>query len=255
SSRERRAGASLSAAVLPRRARGGAARTRRPRLPERRPARARRRRPGADIPRADPSDAELGPVAKLRERLGVRERVAVLDLDTMHGIADGELGDLAVPRARDVGDLEDLRGDVPRARVAAEPCADLVRKLRVEPSPRLQADEEHDPRVAIEALVDRDAFRDVVDLLDDTVDLGRADPHAAGVQHRVRASVDDHAAAGRELRVVAMTPDAGEALEVRGAELALILIVPETERHRGEGRRAYELALLPEDLSDRKSVM
>ena len=66
-----------------------------------------------------------------------------------------------------------------------------------------------------------------VELLDLAVDLGRADAHAAGIQHGVRAAVDDHAAVRGQLGVVAVAPDAGKALEVRRAVLA---------RRRGRSR-------------------
>ena len=75
---------------------------------------------------------------------------------------------------------------------------------------------------------------DFVQLLDLPVDLGRADAHAAGVEHRVRAAVDDHAAVRGDLAPVAVAPDAREALEVGGAVLRAVRIVPEAERHRRE---------------------
>src|SRR5690606_27920241 len=101
----------------------------------------------------------------------------------------------------------------------------------------------HDPRVVLEALTDGDAFLDLVELLDDPVDLGGADAHAARVQHGIGAPVNDHPVARRELRVVAVAPDAGEALEIRRAKLAPVRVVPEAERHRRERRCADELAL------------
>ena len=43
---------------------------------------------------------------------------------------------------------------------------------------------------------------------------------------------------------VAVAPDAGKALEVRGTVFGAVGIVPESDRHRGEGRRADQFALL-----------
>ena len=43
-------------------------------------------------------------------------------------------------------------------------------------------------------------------LLDLPVDLGRADAHAAGIERRVAAAVDDHPAVRRDLRPVAVAP-------------------------------------------------
>ena len=47
-----------------------------------------------------------------------------------------------------------------------------------------------------------------------------------------------------DLAVVAVAPDAGKLLEVRGAVLGAVGIVPEADRHRGKRARADELALL-----------
>src|SRR5262249_57340263 len=76
------------------------------------------------------------------------------------------------------------------------------------------------------------------------VDLCGADPHAAGVEHRVGAAVDHHAAVRGDLAPVTVAPDAGKFLEVGGAVLRAVRVVPEADRHRGEGPRAHELALL-----------
>ena len=62
--------------------------------------------------------------------------------------------------------------------------------------------------------VARERSLDLLDALHRAVDLGRADAHAARVQHGVGAPVDQHAAARRDLDEVAVVPDAGVALEV-----------------------------------------
>ena len=77
--------------------------------------------------------------------------------------------------------------------------------------PGAQLDEQHHARVARllrrPQLADRDRFLDLVDLLDLAVDLGGADAHAARIQRRIRAPVDDHGAALGELAIVAVAPD------------------------------------------------
>ena len=54
------------------------------------------------------------------ERLGVGQRLAVLDGAAVDHVAHRELGDLARARARDVGDLDHLRRHVARRALAAE---------------------------------------------------------------------------------------------------------------------------------------
>ena len=117
-------------------------------------------------------------------------------------------------------------------------------RLGVEADALAQAHEQHHARVALPLLADREALEHLVDRLDLPVDLGGADAHAARVQHGVGAAVDDHAVVGRELREIAVAPDARVLLEVGGAEAPAVRIVPEAERNGGEGRRADELALL-----------
>ena len=106
-----------------------------------------------------------------------------------------------------------------------------------------QRDEKHHPHVAVPVLADGDRFAHLGHLLHLGVDLGGADAHAAGIERGVGAAVDDEAAGGRDLREVALAPDAGEALEIGGAVAGAVRVVPEAERHRRKGRGADELAL------------
>src|SRR6185436_16261895 len=82
------------------------------------------------------------------------------------------------------------------------------------------------------------------DLLDLPVDLRGADEHAAGIEHRVRAPVDDQAAMLGFLAPVAVAPHVWILLEVRRAVLGAVRIVPEADRHRGKRPGADQLALL-----------
>jgi hypothetical protein len=83
---------------------------------------------------------------------------------------------------------------------------------------------------------------DFVDLFDLAIDLGRADAHAARVQCRVRAAVDNDAVMLGELDIIAVAPDVGEPLEIGGAILLVVAIVPEADGHAGKGRGADQLA-------------
>src|SRR5581483_1845248 len=77
--------------------------------------------------------------------------------------------------------------------------------------------------------------------------LRGADAHAAGIERRVRAALDDHGAALGDLAPVAVMPDARESFEVRGAILLAVAVVPESDRHRGERLGAHELTGLAAD--------
>ena len=73
----------------------------------------------------------------------------------------------------------------------------LGERRRRATTPSRKPDEEHDPLVVVPLLPDDEALQHLVELLDLAVDLRRPDADAAGVQHRVRAPVDDEAAVRR----------------------------------------------------------
>ena len=107
-------------------------------------------------------------------------------------------------------------GHVARRRVRADVLLDPLDQRVVEREALAQLHEQHDAHVAPSppVLADHEALDHLVELLDLPVDLRGADAHAARIQRRVRAAVDDHAAVRGDLGVVAVAPDAGEALEV-----------------------------------------
>src|SRR6185503_9453225 len=69
-----------------------------------------------------------------------------------------------------------------------------------------------------------------------------ADAHAAGVEDRVGAAVDDEAAVPGLFAPVAVAPDVRVFLEIGRAVLGAVGIVPEADRHRGERPGADQLA-------------
>ncbi len=125
----------------------------------------------------------------------------------MHDFAHRNLGDLAADRPRNIVNLEDLRRNVPGRLLLAYPVAQLRPQLLVQGQPFAQTDEKYDTDVAFPLLSDADRFNDLVELFDDTVDLRRADAHAARIKHGVAAAIDDHPAVLGDFRVVAVVPD------------------------------------------------
>src|SRR4051812_42475619 len=186
---------------------------------------------------------QLGAVLELLERLRVGERLDVLHLAPVHHVAYRQLDNLAALGAWNVGDLEDLRRHVARGGVVADAALDAIRDFVVHAEAVTQLDEEHDAHVALPVLADDERLDHLLELLDLAVDLRRADPDAARVEHGVRPAVDDDAVVLGDLGPVAVAPDVRVLLEIRSAVPRAVGIVPEADRHRGERPRADQLAL------------
>src|SRR6185312_6558074 len=97
-------------------------------------------------------------------------------------------------------------------------------------------------------LADADRLCDLRHLLDLVVDFRRADAHAARIERRVRAAMDDDAAMRGPLGEIAMAPDIVEALEIGAVIFGAVRIVPEFDRHGWEGAGADEFALLADNV-------
>ena len=103
--------------------------------------------------------------------------------------------------------------------------------------------EQHDLRSTLD-LARCKTVDDLGHVLELTIDLRGADPDAAAIQYRVRATVDDDAirravSMAHELAVVAVAPDVWPWLEVGCAE-ALAVVAEQAEWLRGKGVRAGE---------------
>src|SRR6185295_16617631 len=72
----------------------------------------------------DSSCLQFGTIAKMFERVGVRERLAVLHRPAVNDVPHGQLDDLTASGTRDVADLDDARGNVAGRRVFADPPPD-----------------------------------------------------------------------------------------------------------------------------------
>ena len=130
-----------------------------------------------------------------------------------------------------------------RGGVGANHLADLRLQCRIQFHPLTQAHEQHHPHIALPLLADGERFQHRLNLFHLPIDFRGADAHPAGVEHRIRAAVDDQPAVRGLFGVIPVRPDAGEALEVGGAETAAVLILPEAQRHGREGLAADQFAL------------
>ena len=148
--------------------------------------------------------SKLLPIAELLERLGIGQRLDVAHRQAVHDVAHRELDDLVALGARNVRHLHDLRRHVPRRGVGADVLLDPVDERRIEREAVLQAHEQDHAHVAHLArrpiLADDEAFDDLGQLLDLAIDLRRADAHAAGIERRIGAAVEDEAAVRGQLR-------------------------------------------------------
>ena len=125
--------------------------------------------------------------------LGVEERVAAGD--GVHRVAaedalDGRLELLSRQRAGDRRHRADRVGHVARRELRAQAAVDAVAQLVVQLGAVGEHDEQHElartPLVVLE--VDDEAVRDLRQLLDDAVELTRAETDAAAVERGVRAA-------------------------------------------------------------------
>src|SRR5262249_31385128 len=146
-------------------------------------------------------------------------------------VAYRQFDDFATDRPRDVGDLDDLAGHMPRRRVIADLPPDSVDQLLVKCRVRPELDEQYDPLIALPLLADDDALQCFGDLLDLAIDFGGADPHAPRVQRGVGPAVKDQCASIGQLDVIAVPPDAGKMLEIGRAVLLAAWIIPEADGH------------------------
>src|SRR5690606_16745794 len=165
----------------------------------------------------------------------------------VHHIAHGQLHYLAAAGTRYVLHRNDACRHMPWAGVLADLLADAPLQRGVQLHPLTQLHKEHHAHIPLPLLTDGDRFQHLVDTLHLPVDFRGADAHAAGVEHRVRAPVDDQAAVGPLLGIVTMGPDPGETLEVGGAIAAASLTERDRQWHAGEGPGAVQFALLVEE--------
>ena len=133
---------------------------------------------------------------------------------------------------------------MPGCGVGADTLPDVPFKARVQFHPRAQHDEQHHAHVVLPALRDRDAVQHRAQALDLAIDFRRADAHAARVEHRIGAPVDDKSAVGGDLCVVSVRPDPSGVVEVRRAKARAVRVVPEAQGAGGKRARTHQLAFL-----------
>ena len=170
----------------------------------------------------------------------VAQRGQILHGQTRERLARGALGALAAEGRRQLRHLGHHLGHVGHRAAPAELLLDAQAEGPVEHMARAQHDQQHQPAAA--GLARCRCSTAMASAISGTargpVDLGRADPDAADVEHAVRPPVHPGRAAGRELDEVTVRPHAGVLREVGAVEAAAPSAPsPEAERARRERER------------------
>jgi hypothetical protein len=95
--------------------------------------------------------------------------------------------------------------------------------------------------------VDHQAVGHLGKALHHRVELGGSEADAAPVERRIGPAGDDAAAGLVDHEPIAVTPHAGEVVEVGGPVAGPVFVTPETKRHRRHRLGQHQLALLAED--------
>src|SRR4029077_6360417 len=142
--------------------------------------------------------------------------------------------------------------DVPRRAVLANAPGDPRAQLLVERNAAIEDDEQDHPQLTVPFAPRNVPDQRVEHLLHRArrpVDLARAHAYALAVDRRVRAAVDDRAAAGGDPHPVAVAPNARVhrevALAVALPAMALAIggvLAPEEQWHRRQRLREHQLA-------------
>src|SRR6185312_7453753 len=109
---------------------------------------------------------------------------------------------------------------------------------------RLETDEQNHAHIAPPVLPDRERFDDFVETFDRGINFGSADTYSAWIQHGIGASVDHDAVVFCQSRVVTVVPHTREPLKVGCPVPGSVGIIPESNRHGGEGCGAHQLSAI-----------
>src|SRR6476620_1921081 len=148
------------------------------------------------------------------QRSRISHRVAVMNRSAMDDVPNCQLGNLSADGPRYVVDSNNLPRHMMRTGVipylSLDPVRQLVRQRHLLPQPN----EQNDPHVPLPILPNYKAFNDFRNRLDLAIDLRRPDPDPSWIERGVAPTQNDQPVVGGQSSPVAMTPYAGEILEV-----------------------------------------
>lgn len=163
------------------------------------------------------------------ERLGIAQGREIRDGLAVDDVAHGDLGNLAGTRARYVRDGNDFCGHVTRCGFTPDLLAYFVDEGLIEFHVGTQHHKQDHPHIVLPALTDTDTLENLIQAFDLAIDLGRADAHATGIEHRVGSAMNNHAAVGGDLCIVPMRPDTGVSGKIGLAVALAIGIIPKPD--------------------------
>ncbi len=161
----------------------------------------------------------------------------------MDDITDGQFGDLAGPCAGNISDRDDLCRDMARGAIGADALLDRRDQIIGQFLAILHAHEQHNAGVIVPTLSNDDGFLHVRERFDLAVNLRRANPHATGIQRRIRPAIDGKTVMVRLRNEIAMGPDVRILLKIGGVIALACLVAPKANRHTGEGLHTYQFSL------------
>src|SRR5664280_869358 len=162
-----------------------------------------------------------GDVGNMVESSGVPEGPAAgncIGLRAEQDLLHRDLESLSRERRRDTRNLVELVGDVAWREFGANRGSNDGLEVIVEDDADAAGDEQHERAWAVATRVlevDDEAVGHSVDVVDDTVELGRAHPDTASVERGVGSTGDDAGAARGDRDPIAVAPHAWEPGEIR----------------------------------------
>src|ERR1700730_97313 len=162
----------------------------------------------------------------------------------MNHVPHRQLDNFAASRAWNVPHRDYACGNMARGGVSANLPSDPSPKIVVQHHARRQTNKENHALIVVPALPYRKTLDHFRNALHRSVQFSGAYPDASRIERRIRAAGDDKSLVTRRLNPVAVMPNSRKPREVGSLVLLALWIVPETDQHRRERRRAHEFSRL-----------
>src|SRR4030042_4049055 len=108
--------------------------------------------------------------------------------------------------------------------------------------------EQNHPHIVIPVLTDHNTVLNFFKLLHLTINFGRSDSYASGVQGGIGSAINNNTPFFINDDVISMTPDIGINIEISALIFTTVRIIPEINRHGWKRFFAYELPLLVDNV-------
>ena len=112
----------------------------------------------------------------------------------MYHVPNCQLDNFATQGAGNIPHFQDLGGYVARRGVVSDGTADPVSQVVIQHASRRKHNEQHHPHIALPLLTDHNALLNGIEPLNLAIDFSGANTHATGIEHRIRASMNNETA-------------------------------------------------------------